>query len=63
MIKQLERVNILMEKTKNLKWLADIDGFKRKTISIPDFINHKFSHQKNKSIKSEQFVLIKAVGK
>ena len=59
MIMQLERVNIQMERAKNLKLLEDIDGIKRKTISIPDYIDPKFSQQRNKSIKSEPSPLIK----
>ena len=59
MIMQLERVNIQMERANNLKLLEDIDGFKRKAISIPDYIDPKFSQQRNKSIKSEPTPLIK----
>ena len=59
MIMQLERVNIQMERAKNLKLLEDIDGFKRKAISIPDYIDPEFSQQRNNSIKSEPAPLIK----
>ena len=48
MIMQLERVNIQMEREKNLKLLEEMDGYKRKINSIPDYIDPKFAEEKKK---------------
>ena len=53
MIMKFERVNVQMER------LEDMEGFKRKTISIPDYIDSKFSEANNKLLKSEPSPLIK----
>ena len=46
MIKKLERIDIQMERVKNLKLLEEIDGFQHKTIPIPDYIDPEFTQIK-----------------
>ena len=58
MIMQLERVNIQMERVKNLKLLEEMDGCKRKVNSIPDYIDPKFAEEKKK-LKLDSAPLVK----
>ena len=51
MIMQLERANIQMERQKNLKLLEEIEGKKRKIITIPDYIDPGFSKSQKDLIK------------
>ena len=46
MIMQFERVNIQMERRKNLKLLEEMDGHKRKACVIPDYIDPQFAKEK-----------------
>ena len=59
MIIKLEKVNIQMERIKNLKLLEEMDGCKIKVNSMPDYIDPKFAEDKNKLIKGESAPLIK----
>ena len=59
MIMQLERVNIQMERAKNLKLLEDMDGLKRKVNPIPDYIDPKFAEGKKDLNQIESPPLIK----
>jgi len=58
MIMELERVNIQMERRKNLKMLEDLDGVKRKANVIPDYIDPKFAKDKLNYLKKNQGLLI-----
>ena len=60
MIFQLERANIQMERVNNLKLLEEIDGYKRQTNNIPDYIEHGFYKEKNKLMKNETSPLVKS---
>ena len=59
MIMQLERVNIQMERVKNLKLLEDMDGCKRTVNPIPDYIDPNFAEKKNNVNKMKSSPLIK----
>ena len=59
MIMQLERVNIQMERVKNIKLLEDMQGCKIKVNAIPDYIDPKFAESKNKLNKKGSAPLIK----
>lgn len=59
MIFQLERANIQMERVNNLKLLEEIDGYKRQTNNIPDYIEPGFDKEKNKLMKNEISPLVK----
>ena len=52
MIIQLERVNIQMERMKNLKLLENMDGHIRKCPVIPDFIDPQFAKKKLELLKN-----------
>ncbi len=58
MIMQLERANIQMEREKNLKLLEDMEGKRRKTKIIPDYIDPEFSKAKSDANLKEHFELI-----
>ena len=58
MIMQLERIKVQMEREKNLKLLEDIDGCKRKSIAIPDYIDPEFLKEKNNINNNESVPLI-----
>ena len=59
MIMQLERVNIQMERAKNIKLLEDMDGVKRRVNPIPDYIDPKFAEEKKDLNNKESTPLIK----
>ena len=59
MIMQLERVNIQMERAKNIKLLEDMDGCKMKINPIPDYIDPKFAEEKKDLNQVESPPLIK----
>ena len=54
MIMELERVNLQMERRKNLKMLEDLDGIKRKANVIPDYIDPQFAKNKLDYLKKTQ---------
>jgi hypothetical protein len=58
MIMELERVNLQMERRKNLKMLEDLDGIKRKANIIPDYIDPQFAKDKLNYLKKNQGLLI-----
>ena len=49
MIKKLERIDIQMERFKNLKLLEEIVGYKSKIIPIPDYIEPKCTEMRDGS--------------
>ena len=59
MLMKLERMEIQMEKEKQLKKLSDIEGRKIQVRHIPDYIDPKFAEEKRLNYNDNDFEYIK----